>query len=221
MKSSNSFVMQGDCPSAYLNAKLKDILEEVVYLYLPEGHPEKNKNDLVYMCPSALYGLAISGRAWYYHFVKVVRKFGLRPSRRSPCLFTYEQDEKLLTLQLYVDDFLFGSTDINLMESFMKFLEKELQVKSTNEIKKFVGFEMNKHLKNLELHQRNMIDELGQEYEITKAERTPMIENLKWKEDSKPLEDIKKLQKLHGELSYISNLSRPDVAFAVNKICDC
>lgn len=47
---------------------------------------------------------------------------------------------------------------------------------------------------------------------------TPLVVNHRWTADSVPLDDIKQLQKLFGELNYITGLSRPDAAFAVNKV---
>ena len=44
-----------------------------------------------------------------------------------------------------------------------------------------------------------------------------MTENVKWKK-SKPLEDIRSLQVLIGELNFIVGMSRPDAAFALNKL---
>ena len=214
LKCTHCFVMQGDCPSAYLNATL----DEPVFLLLPQGHPLKEKKDVVYKCPSALYGLAIAGRAWYLKFVKILAKFGLKPSRRSPCLFYFERDGKILWLQLYVDDFIYGSTCEELMTEFGNFLEKELQVKSTDDIKKFVGVELKFDNSNLFIHQNSMIQRLIQEYRISTTFTTPMIQNLRWTENSIPLDNIRPLQQLLGELSYIGHLTRPDICYAVNRI---
>ena len=45
-----------------------------------------------------------------------------------------------------------------------------------------------------------------------------MLQNFKWSQDSKKIDEIKKLQKIFGELNYISELSRPDISFAVNQV---
>ena len=109
MKLLQAYVIQGDVPSAYLNGRL----EEAVYLYLPEGHEEKNKEDSrVYKCPSSLYGLAVSGRVWYMTFVNKVKQFGFKPLLRAPTMFVKEEEGKYAYMQLYVDDFLLGSQDL-------------------------------------------------------------------------------------------------------------
>ena len=119
MRAINAFVMQGDCPSAYLNGRLKN----KVYLYLPDGHPKKtDSNDYVYECGASLYGLAVAGRVWYNHFVQIVQQFGLYPNQRSPCLFVKADGPSRLYLQLYVDDFLMGSSDQQLLRRCAKFL---------------------------------------------------------------------------------------------------
>ena len=45
-----------------------------------------------------------------------------------------------------------------------------------------------------------------------------MLPNLKWTNKSASLDYIKPLQVLFGELNYIAGLTRPDIAFSVNKI---
>ena len=215
MKTLGAHVRQGDCPSAYLNGRL----DKPVHLLLPEGHPKKSsKNDLVYECPASLYGLAVAGRVWYFKFVEVVEKFGLKPSLRSPCLFMVSKKGSTLYLQLYVDDFLFGSQDVKLVQECEDFLLKEFQVKSTQDVTKFVGMEIDRSEKGLFMHQQKMIVDLGVDYRIEKSPKSPMIANLVWNKDSTPLEDIKPLQKLFGELNYIAGLSRPDISYPVNRI---
>ena len=46
----------------------------------------------------------------------------------------------------------------------------------------------------------------------------PTIPRLKWKKGSILLKDLKPLQQIFGDLKYISGLTRPDVAYSVNRI---
>eukprot|EP00924_Labyrinthula_sp_SR-Ha-C_P002217 augustus_masked-scaffold_19-processed-gene-4.37-mRNA-1 protein AED:0.39 eAED:0.40 QI:0/-1/0/1/-1/1/1/0/1346 len=209
------YVKQGDCPSAYLNGRM----DEPVYLLLPNGHPRKTKaNDMVYECWASLYGLAIAGQVWYWKFVDVVKHFGLKPSARCPSLFSCEKDGASLWLVLYVDDFLIGSKDLRLMALCEVFLLEKFKVKCTSEVNKFVGLQLMRGKSGVAIHQDEKIHDMGTRYRITKFPSKPMIENLKWDEKSVALDDIKPLQKLFGELNYLSTMSRPDISYAVNRI---
>ena len=215
MKANAAYVVQGDCPSAYLNGRLK----EPVYLYPPEGHPQKNSGDnYMYKCPSSIYGLAVAGRVWYYTFKNTVAEIGFRPLQRAPTMFILVDGEIKVYLQLYVDDFLMASTNWNALEKCIKLLEKKFRVKCTTDINKFVGLQIENSGCELAIHQQDMITDLGLKYRVEKFFGTPMLPNLKWKEDSVLLEDPRSLQKIFGELNYIAGLSRPDIAYSVNRI---
>jgi len=214
MRAKGCYVYQGDCPGAYLNGRL----QEPIYLHLPQGHPKRtSKREFVYKCPASIYGLAVAGRVWYQLFVQKVNKFGFEASFRNPCLFKAKRKEGVVFLQLYVDDFLFGSPSLKAMKDCGEFLFKEFQVKSTKNIKKFVGVEIDREAGEIFLHQKIMIDRLAKQYEVSTNYSTPMLENLCWT-DSAVLKEVKVLQKIFGELKYIAGLTRPDICFAVNKI---
>ena len=68
------------------------------------------------------------------------------------------------------------------------------------------------------ISQKKMIQGLINDYKISDIEDTPMETNLRWKGKSRPLHDIRKLQKLIGELSYLAISTRPDISFSVNFI---
>ena len=215
LKMLKCYTLQCDCPGAYLNGRL----DEVVHLYLPNGHELKDtRNTRVYECGTSIYGLAVSGKVWYYTFVKLVKKIDLVPSKRNPCLFLLEKENKYLYLLLYVDEFLFGSADYDLCIFVRDFLKKELNIKATGHFESFVGFEIERKENTLFLHQEKLILKALDEYEITTTESLPLPVNFKWTEGSKELVEKKKLQALFGTLNYISCVSRPDIAFSVNMI---
>eukprot|EP00924_Labyrinthula_sp_SR-Ha-C_P010329 maker-scaffold_23-snap-gene-3.42-mRNA-1 protein AED:0.28 eAED:0.32 QI:0/0/0/1/0.33/0.5/4/0/1204 len=91
-------------------------------------------------------------------------------------------------------------------------------VKCTSEVKKFVGLQLDRGSLSVAIHQNEKIHDMGTRYRITKFPSKPMIENLKWDENSVALDNIKPLQKLFGELNYLSTMSRPDISYSVNRI---
>ena len=215
MKLLKAFVVQGDCPAAYLNGRL----EELVYLFLPEGHPQKDEKDtFVYACPSSIYGLAVAGRVWYYTFCKEVKEFGFIPLRRAPTIFVLRRNGESAYLELYVDDFVLGSTSESLLEECEDFLEEKFKVKCTDNLKKFVGIELFNKKNKLYLHQQTMIEKLGLKYRVQRGFTTPLVPNMKWQDKSIVLEEQRNLQVLFGELNYIAGLTRPDVSYSVNRI---
>ena len=153
MKQTISFVVQCDCPSAYLNGDL----EEIVYLFLPDGHPEKTENDeKVYRCPSSLYGLAVSGKVWYLKFKRVLESLGFACNLRAPTMFWKDTKEGRVYIILYVDDFLIGSNSSKAVDETLQALKEKFNVKYTWQVKKFVGMEIEIKGSALWLHQTKM-----------------------------------------------------------------
>ena len=186
---------QGDCPGAYLNGRL----DKPIYLFLPEGHEKKTENNTwVYECPASVYGLVISGKIWHEKFRRDVKAHGLEPCKRNPCMFIKNTGESILWLILYVDDFLFGSESLKMVQECEKFMQETFEVKSTKDITKFVGAEIEESKGSMFIHQDTMINKLSLAYEVEPKWETPMLENLRWKEDSVTLSVFKGYKKYLG-----------------------
>jgi len=210
------YFRQGDISSAYLHARLC----EPIYFKLPQGHPQAHDKTLCYLSNSAVYGLPQAGRAWYLHFTTYLRKLGfVECSTVKGCLISRKFSAPIYLL-LYVDDFLYGSSCPEALDSFEKILLETYKAKFTDSVGEFVGMSIQQTGNLLRISQTKKIINLSKQYEIEEQELplTPMIENLKWSSDSTRLEDIRNQQVLLGELSYINQISRPDISVAINKI---
>ena len=96
MKKKGCLVLQGDVPSTFLRGRI----DEDVFLFLPQGHPKETKdNKFVYKCPASLYGLAISGKVWYYTFKAKLLKNKWIVSKKEPTLFRKTKNQ----LRIYTD----------------------------------------------------------------------------------------------------------------------
>ena len=84
--------------------------------------------------------------------MEVVAVFGFIPLLRAPTMFKCERNGAVAFLQLYVDDFLLGSTDVDVLDEAQEFMFKKFKVKCTNEIKKFVGIELDLRKEEIFIH---------------------------------------------------------------------
>ena len=71
---------------------------------------------------------------------------------------------------------------------------------------------------DLILHNSSLIKEIEKRNRIEKFYDKPMIQNLRWNEDSVPLTNIRPLQKKVGEASYVAGQTRPEMAYPVNRV---
>ncbi|KAL8115758.1 hypothetical protein AgCh_022311 [Apium graveolens] len=126
---------QMDVKSAFLNG----FLEEEVYVKQPPGFEHEQHPDYVYKLKKALYGLKQAPRAWYKRLSKFLIKNGFIRGKIDPTLFTKQNGNDILIVQIYVDDIIFGSTNDSMCEWFSKCLSSEFDMSMMGELNYFLG----------------------------------------------------------------------------------
>ncbi|GKB83929.1 retrovirus-related pol polyprotein from transposon TNT 1-94, partial [Tanacetum coccineum] len=98
-----------DIKTAFLNGPLK----EEVYVNQPNRFVDPHHLDKVYRLEKALYGLKQAPRAWYDELLN----FLVSKGSIDPTLFINKKGEDVLLVKIYVDDNIFGSTNLKLSKS--------------------------------------------------------------------------------------------------------
>ncbi|GJT29430.1 retrovirus-related pol polyprotein from transposon TNT 1-94 [Tanacetum coccineum] len=101
-------VFQMDVITAFLHGLLK----EDVYVCQPGGFIDANHPSHVYKLKKALYGLKQALRAWYDELSKFLLQNHFFKGTIDPTLFIRCFDDDILVVQVYVDDIIFGSTNL-------------------------------------------------------------------------------------------------------------
>jgi len=122
-------LQQDDYKNAFCNGDLPP--DEVTIIRPPNGDPDTRKDEFWLLCKT-LYGLRRSPRHWYDKIKKILLSMGLKQNIYDPCLFTgfvRDPDDPTeppatahLTLELYVDDFVFFSTSDEVEKKFQAIL---------------------------------------------------------------------------------------------------
>ena len=99
-----------DVKSAFLNG----FLTEEVYVEQSPGFEDENLSNHVYKLTKALYGLEQAPWASYERLSSFLIENGFSRGKIDTTLLTKEKDNKLLMVQIYVDDIIFGSTNESL-----------------------------------------------------------------------------------------------------------
>jgi len=76
----------------------------------------------VFKLQKALYGLKQAPRVWYERFSKFLLENGLRRGQVDKTLFIKNKVEDFVIIQVYVDDIIFGATNVSLCKEFCKFM---------------------------------------------------------------------------------------------------
>ncbi|KAK8936156.1 hypothetical protein KSP39_PZI014125 [Platanthera zijinensis] len=209
-------VYQMDVKSAFLNGDLK----EEVYVEQPSGFVDPLKPDSVYKLRKALYGLKQAPRAWYETLSTFLIENKFSRGKIDKTLFLRESKGKIILVQIYVDDIIFGSTKNNLCKKFAKLMQGKFEMSSMGELKFFLGLQVRQTDDGLSISQSKFTKELIKKYgmESSSTMRTPMGTSMPICKDEagKPV-DESLYRGIVGSLLYLT-ASRPDIMYAT---CVC
>lgn len=210
-------VQQIDVNNAFLN----DHLEEEVFMVQPPGFEASDKS-LVCKLNKALYGLKQAPRAWYERLTKALLQFGFCPSRCDPSLFTFSAQGARLFVLVYVDDILITGTSSQLISDLIHKLNAQFALKELGSLDYFLGIEV-KRLKNgcLLLNQSKYIRDLLLKANMAESKgiSSPMVASCKLSRfGTDTMADPHLYRSVVGALQY-ATLTRPDITYSVNKVC--
>ena len=127
-----------DVKSAFLNG----FINEEVYVGQPFGFEDTTHTNHVYRLMKALYGLKQAPRAWYERLRDFLIKEGFKIGRVDNTLFTKIINGELFIYQIYVDDIIFGSTNLKVCKDFSDLMTKEFEMSMIGELNFFLGFQI-------------------------------------------------------------------------------
>lgn len=114
-----------DIRSAYLMATL----DKPLLLRSPHGMGASQ----TWECPRAMFGAQESGRVWYEHFKRSLRRLGFKPTSEDQYVFTRANKRGQLTiLGIWVDDGCLITPTVLEGEAFIKELEAEYEISRSN-----------------------------------------------------------------------------------------
>jgi histone deacetylase 1/2 len=205
------------------NAFLHGILEEEVYMCQPPGYVDKVHPDYVCKLDKALYGLKQAPRAWYGRLCGKLVALGFVPSKADTSLFYYNKGGHSMFILVYVDDIIVASSSSEAVNALLMDLKEEFALKDLGNLHYFLGIEVKRGkdglLMSQERYARDVLMRSGMDK--CKPMDTPMssVEKLSVHSGEKlGPSDSTKYRSVVGALQYLT-LTRPDISFSVNKVC--
>ena len=211
-------IQQMDIKGAYLNG----ILKEKVYMRQPEGYDDESGR--ICLLIKTLYGLKQSGREWNKELDTKLRNFGFQPLQSDPCAYVRRNGEHLEIITVWVDDLLLFATSNDLMNKMKDQIKSEWEATDLGEPSKIIGIEIARgnHDNSITISQEKYIDKILKREGMVDANPVsmPMDPNIQIKPNPEGNEGSRSnyYAKLLGELQFLTNATRPDIAYAVNKL---
>jgi hypothetical protein len=149
-----------------------------------------------------------------------MKMHGYKRLRADPCVYTRSEERKTAILTVWVDDILLFADSAETMERMKDEIRNEWQTTDMGEPTKIVGIEITQSPGRISISQRQSIQRILERQGLGEASpvQMPLDPNVKIRRnpDGEPGDRSNAFAQLLGELQYIANATRPDIAFAVN-----
>ncbi|GJX81481.1 retrovirus-related pol polyprotein from transposon TNT 1-94 [Tanacetum coccineum] len=123
-------------------AFLKGPLKEEVYVSQPDGFVNLDFPDHVYKLKKALYGLKQAPRAWYDNLSSFLVEHHFTKGIVDSTLSTRRHGGDILLVQVYVDDIIFGFTNLDFSKQFANLMKNNFEMSMIGELKFFLGLQV-------------------------------------------------------------------------------
>ena len=205
-----------DVQTAFLNGELK----EKVFIKQPEGFVSKNNPDAICKLKKSIYGLKQSSRCWNSALHDHLIESGYTQSVSDPCIYTASDGKQVIAI--YVDDIILAAETDELLAHMKAMVKSKFDVSDLDELDYFLGVSIDQSGNGIWLGQpaytRRVLERFGMEdCKPVSTPADPSVKLVKEGTDSK-LADVSKYQSAVGSLLYISQWTRPDIAFAVSNV---
>ncbi|GJZ98395.1 retrovirus-related pol polyprotein from transposon TNT 1-94 [Tanacetum coccineum] len=195
-------IYQMDVKTTFLNGPLK----EEVYVNQTDRLVDPYHPDKVYRLKKALYGLKQAPRAWYDKLSNFLVSKGFSKYSIDPTLFITKHGDDILLVQIYVNDIIFGSTNLKLSKKFEKLMHNNFEISMMGELKFFIGIQIHQSPRGIFINQAKYAQEILKKHGMASCDNigTPMA--------TKPLDadlsgspvDQMKYRSMVGALMYLT-----------------
>ena len=185
-----------------------------------EGFQDLKRPHHVCKLKKALFGLKQAPRAWFDRLKTALLDWGFTNSMSDSSLFFCRVNDKLLLVLVYVDDILITDEDPTMVSKLITDLDSQFSLKTLGPVSYFLGIEACRTLRGLILNQKKYLQDLLAKTNMFSAKEcpSPMCTSKKlFVNDGMLFEHSTVYRSTIGALQYLT-LTRPDIAFTVNKL---
>lgn len=205
-------IVQFDVKTAFLHGNL----DEAIYMEQPSGFAE---NDKVCLLKKSLYGLKQASRQWNKRIVQFLKNFGFKQSWVDSCVFTYEIDNDITYLLLYVDDGLLCGNNDEIINKLLHELHIEFEI-TYRDAEFFVGLQIqiDRRSRTLKLFQKVYAEKVLERFnhlDCYPVSTPAEVGKYFSKDDATATNPKTPYREAIGSLMYLMVCTRPDIAYII------
>lgn len=207
---------QFDIKTAFLYGDL----EEDIYMKQPKGYEDGTQ--LVCKLQRSLYGLKQAPRCWNKKFKNMLRNFDLKETKADPCVFVSNKNNQLLIVAIFVDDGLIAAANNQLVDTMVNYLKDNFETKE-GELDHFLGIEIDQRPDgSIFIHQSSYCKRILEKFNMEEANVLHIPTDPQHSLDPNLSGSLEAgevpYRESVGSLLYLSQITRPDITFAVNLV---
>uniref|UniRef100_A0A2N9F2C9 Reverse transcriptase Ty1/copia-type domain-containing protein n=1 Tax=Fagus sylvatica TaxID=28930 RepID=A0A2N9F2C9_FAGSY len=202
------------------NAFLHGTLSEDVFMSQPPGFNHPQFPSHVCKLQKAIYGLKQAPRAWFSKLSSRLLQLGFCGSLSDTSLFILKDASFTMYVLIYVDDIIITCSKATAIDDLLHQLSSDFAVKDLGKLNFFLGIEVLETPVGVILSQQRYILDILKRTNMQDAKpvSSPMASSTSLTAHEGPsFSDHTLYRSTVGALQYLS-LTRPDIAFAVNKL---
>jgi len=201
-----------DITAAYLHSNLD------MPMYIEQPHGMEVPGDYVCRLKKAIYGLKTVPRRWAAKLRSVLEARGFKPLKWDANI--YRKSDTIIST--YVDDFMILAITDYQIDTVIKMLEQDLQIRDLGQMNCFLGINIEQS-DGIRIHQADKIADVLNDLGLSdcRGASTPIADDSMVDRDEERLVDADTATKYRsavGSLLHIAIMTRPDIQYAVNRL---
>ncbi|PKU86279.1 Retrovirus-related Pol polyprotein from transposon TNT 1-94 [Dendrobium catenatum] len=203
------------------NAFLHGTLTHTVHMKQPIGFVDSVHPDYVCRLKKALYGLKQSPREWFATLTGHLQSLGFSNSSSNPSLLIYHKNGIQMYFLVYVDDIILTGNCSKAINTLLDNLKTTFTMRDLGSLSQFLGIQTVHTTYGVHLNQSRFAQSILERAGMLncKSVSTPSSSKISVTNDSNnSFSNPTLYRQLAGCLQYLT-LTRPDIAYTVNKVC--
>ncbi|KAK6160828.1 hypothetical protein DH2020_004209 [Rehmannia glutinosa] len=186
----------------------------------PEGFVVPGQEKKVCRLVKSLYGLKQAPRQWHIKFDNMMMSNGFRINECDKCVYVKGTPDSFIIVCLYVDDMLIMGSTRELTMRTKNMLKDNFDMKDLGIADVILGIKIERTSEGILLSQSHYIESVLRKFNTfdDPPAKTPIDDSLRLIKNTGERVAQLEYSRIIGSLMYITNYTRTDLAYSVNKL---